>query len=438
MSQPSSRTQGNGKPMFMRTLMDTADSAFQQTCLRGPDETGLPQAAIDMMATAAKTRGDAHYNHGEWEQARDAYMEAAVFMTSDPKFHTTVMLNCAAANIKLKNWIEVLCSTSEVLEVDPKSVKALFRSARALTELEEFEEALDCCDRALKLEPQNQSLRQERQTAQRGLARVKKPVLSILREAYEYYHLRVGKNQDRSAPPIQPTFLPYFDPPTPNDFKKVPLLCSVCLIYIERHAADKISDFPSNVPFGRLLDVLLPGPNGSASAPPALQSSPEIKLTRVRIPASINELSEDRVSLGHPTHWDPKYEFRPSKVLAYAKMHDGESIYIEPGMTLTNVFEEAMKLRIEYPEEEKFYIEIKEGMIPIYVFREDSLAGERWEENDYENLSDLVDPEYKVTEEEMEMAFPRARLFCCGPLMRAANLQNSPSYAAREEILKGA
>ena len=41
----------------------------------------------------------------------------------------------------------MLCATSEVLEVDPKSVKAFFRSARALLELKNFEEALDCCDR---------------------------------------------------------------------------------------------------------------------------------------------------------------------------------------------------------------------------------------------------------------------------------------------------
>ncbi|KAG8677972.1 hypothetical protein FRC08_018169, partial [Ceratobasidium sp. 394] len=101
MSHPSSQTQSHGKPMFMRTLMDMPDPALRQTCLRGPNETGLSQVAIDMMAMVAKTRGDGHYNHGEWAQARDAYMEAAVFLTSDPKFHTTVMLNCAAANLKL-------------------------------------------------------------------------------------------------------------------------------------------------------------------------------------------------------------------------------------------------------------------------------------------------------------------------------------------------
>lgn len=96
--------------------------------------------------------------------------------------------------------------------------------------------------------------------------------------------------------------------------------------------------------------------------------------------------------MDHPKSWDPKYEFRPSNVSMYAEMHDNERIYIEPGMTLVNVFAEAMRLEIEYPEEEKIYIEIKHGMIPIYVFRSDSEAEERWGDRDYSTLTDLGDP----------------------------------------------
>ncbi|KAG8711314.1 hypothetical protein FRC09_020664 [Ceratobasidium sp. 395] len=108
MSRSSSQTQNNDKPMFMCSLMDLQDPALYQTGLRGPAETGLPQVAIDMMAAAAKSRADAHYTHGEWEQARDAYLEAAIFLTSDPKFHTTVMLNCAAASLKLRRRLELI------------------------------------------------------------------------------------------------------------------------------------------------------------------------------------------------------------------------------------------------------------------------------------------------------------------------------------------
>ncbi|KAG9119945.1 hypothetical protein FRC07_004791 [Ceratobasidium sp. 392] len=396
MSQPSSQTQSNDMPIFVRTLMGLQDTAYHQSSLVGPNETGLPQTAIDARAAAAKAQADACFNRGEWERARDVYMEAAAYLTSDPKFHISVMLNCAAANLKLQNWTDVLCQTSEVLEVDPKSVKALFRSARALNELQNFEAALDCCERGLEVDPHNQPLRQEHQTAERGLrqpkklALPKKSVLTILREAYEWYHLRVARSLALGTIPIQPTFLPYFDPPTPDDFTKAPLFCSIGLVYPERHAVDKIADFPSNVPLNRLFELLIPGPAGISSSSSTLQSSAQTRIVRAPI-TSEDDTSGDR-TIGHPKNWDPKYEFLSSTVSMYARMHDGESIYIEPGMTLINVFEEAMKLKIEYPEEEKFYIEIQDDIIPIYVFRTDSLALERWEEKDYKSLADLADP----------------------------------------------
>ncbi|KAG8711317.1 hypothetical protein FRC09_020667, partial [Ceratobasidium sp. 395] len=57
--------------------MDVTDPVLQRSCLQGPEQTGLPQVAIDVIATGAKSRGDAHFKRGEWQQARDAYLEAA-------------------------------------------------------------------------------------------------------------------------------------------------------------------------------------------------------------------------------------------------------------------------------------------------------------------------------------------------------------------------
>lgn len=183
-----------------------------------------------------------------------------------------------------------------------------------------------------------------------------------------------------------------------------------------------------------------------------LQSSPETKLTRVRNPAAKNRSSND-LSMDHPKSWDLKYKFTPSTVLMYAEMHHRERIYIKPGMNLIDVFAEAMQLKVDYPEEEKFFIEIKHGMIPIYVFRKDSNAEERWGDRDFKNLSELGDPgefalsyciqgsdqgsEYEVTKEEMMTTSSRARIFSSGPSMRIVNLPALASYAAREAISKG-
>lgn len=58
------------------------------------------------MAATAKSQGDMFYKNSDWEKARDTYLEAAGLLTSDPEVHTTLMLNCAAANIKLSTDAE--------------------------------------------------------------------------------------------------------------------------------------------------------------------------------------------------------------------------------------------------------------------------------------------------------------------------------------------
>lgn len=120
---------------------------------------------------------------------------------------------------------------------------------------------------------------------------------------------------------------------------------------------------------------------------PTSQISPEAKLTRVYIPPTRKRSPAD-LGMDHPNSWDPNYEFRPSTVSAYAETHDGKRIYIKPGMSLTSVFAEAKRLGTE----EKLYIEIKNSMVPIYVFRNGSEAEKKWKDRDYKALADLSDP----------------------------------------------
>lgn len=50
-----------------------------------------------------------------------------------------------------ENFGRVLKDVHIVLSVDPRSSKALFRAARALIKLRRFEEAVDACDRKVRL-----------------------------------------------------------------------------------------------------------------------------------------------------------------------------------------------------------------------------------------------------------------------------------------------
>ncbi|KAG8795034.1 hypothetical protein FRC12_018843 [Ceratobasidium sp. 428] len=341
----------------------------------------------------------------------------------------------ALLNPIVENWGEVLSQTGEVLDEDPKSIKALYRAARALNELEKFEEALDCCDRALALEPHNKPLQEERRTAERGFRRVQKNILSILLNAYEHHHLRIINEQ--SPPPFQPGFLPYFDPPHPGDFKKAPLLCTIRILYVERHATDKISNFPSNIPLSQLFEVLLPGPGGISSAVPRLQSSPETKLIPLRNLRYRDRFPDGR-GIDHPKVWDPELEYLPTTVSVYAEVHNEKSIRIEAGETLGEVFMKTKNIKAVYQDEEKPYIEIGEGMISLYAFRQGSEAETKWQTRTYSSVTDLTDPGYEVSSESsMVRELIAGRSFCFGPLMRATNLPNSASYAARRTILMG-
>lgn len=55
----------------------------------------------------------------------------------------------------------VLTDCSKALKLNPKNVKALFRSAKALFALEMYLEAIDCCQHGLNLEPKNQAIKDE-------------------------------------------------------------------------------------------------------------------------------------------------------------------------------------------------------------------------------------------------------------------------------------
>ncbi|KAJ2481714.1 HSP70/90 co-chaperone, partial [Coemansia sp. RSA 2052] len=70
----------------------------------------------------------------------------------------TLLINRAAANLELQNYGKVLHDCADALRIRPKTVKALFRSARACIALEKFEEAKECCKWGLGIEPDNKEL----------------------------------------------------------------------------------------------------------------------------------------------------------------------------------------------------------------------------------------------------------------------------------------
>ena len=71
---------------------------------------------------------------------------------------TTLMLNLAACQLKLKQYPYVVENCDRVLQAQPNSVKALYRRGQAHTNMNDFECAREDLLKAKKLEPNNRAI----------------------------------------------------------------------------------------------------------------------------------------------------------------------------------------------------------------------------------------------------------------------------------------
>ncbi|CEM13056.1 unnamed protein product [Vitrella brassicaformis CCMP3155] len=82
-----------------------------------------------------------------------------------------VSINLNLSNLYLRqgNWVSTILHCSEVLKLDPRCAKALFRRGRANTEFGAIEEGRRDLLEAAKLEPQNAEIRRELENCKRRL-----------------------------------------------------------------------------------------------------------------------------------------------------------------------------------------------------------------------------------------------------------------------------
>jgi tetratricopeptide (TPR) repeat protein len=110
------------------------------------------------------------------------YSQAIDAKPGDPVLLESLFLNRAVCNLELsesqssfsehllmiaENYGSVLRDCSKVLSTNQSSLKALYRSALALIALERPIEALDCCERGLRIDPDSDGLKGTREKAQK-------------------------------------------------------------------------------------------------------------------------------------------------------------------------------------------------------------------------------------------------------------------------------
>lgn len=71
------------------------------------------------------------------------------------------MLNSSVASNNLGLFKDTIENCSQVLEIDPKNVKAYFLRSQAHTKVHAFEEALGDLKEAIKLNPGDKKLRED-------------------------------------------------------------------------------------------------------------------------------------------------------------------------------------------------------------------------------------------------------------------------------------
>ncbi|MBA0570504.1 hypothetical protein Golob_004155, partial [Gossypium lobatum] len=119
-----------------------------------------------------KEEGNALFKAGKYERALKRYEKAFRFIEYDSSFSdeekqqakllkVTCNLNNAACKLKLKDYKKAKKLCTEVLELDDRNVKALYRRAQAYMELVDFDLAEADIKKALEIDPDNRDVKLE-------------------------------------------------------------------------------------------------------------------------------------------------------------------------------------------------------------------------------------------------------------------------------------
>lgn len=313
-------------PLFMRHLPeDDGSNNIALEALQALVYEGTP----DEQARNFKDQGNEYFRGRRYREASAFYTQGINANPPDPIIQEALLLNRAACNLELKNFGMVLRDTSAALMINPRSPKAYFRASAALVSLERFTEALDVCDRCLAFDPQNTSVRQQREKIA-GLreANERKEMEKAERLRKEREERRVMNAVFQSlnlvvlAPSnnAQPQYQPHFDPAFSGlRTSATPILFPVFLLYPQHNTSDLITSFDPSATFSSHLATMFPPTPGA----PPMQTA-----YGVRPP----EKGPD---------WDPNGEYTTSNLSVYATTHRRRLLKIGKRMTLRDACDAA-------------------------------------------------------------------------------------------------
>ncbi|GME84452.1 unnamed protein product [Ambrosiozyma monospora] len=130
----------NRLPLFMTELDETdgdGGSNMQVEALKALAYEGEPHE----VATNFKNQGNDCYKAKQYKDAIEFYTKGLDVCCGKDDINAALYLNRCACNLELKNYRRCINDAKECLKIQPKNIKALFRSAKAFFAVERYDEA---------------------------------------------------------------------------------------------------------------------------------------------------------------------------------------------------------------------------------------------------------------------------------------------------------
>ncbi|RKP13009.1 hypothetical protein BJ684DRAFT_16552 [Piptocephalis cylindrospora] len=153
---------------------------FEVELLGFTEPTDTDEARI-RVAGKKKAEGNALFGQGQWDAAITAYSKGLELLSqiSEPQdtektLELAILGNKAQCQLKLTDFSEAARTCQKALLQDPGNIKAQFRLAHAYLGQAEYAKALEAAEAALKLDPENDDLKQLRVRVQTKEAEYRK------------------------------------------------------------------------------------------------------------------------------------------------------------------------------------------------------------------------------------------------------------------------
>ncbi|KAK6512671.1 hypothetical protein TWF506_008846 [Arthrobotrys conoides] len=141
-------------PLFMSSLDDVPEGTNDAIeALKALAYEGEPHE----IAENFRQQGNESYRSKYWRDAIEFYTKALAIRCSIDEINGACYSNRAACNLELRNYRKTNLDCAEALRLNPRNVKALYRSAQACLALDKIPEAEDCVRRGFAIDKNNSS-----------------------------------------------------------------------------------------------------------------------------------------------------------------------------------------------------------------------------------------------------------------------------------------